>query len=299
MAIPGLRISDESGRVLVPAEIQSEILGLVREKSVVQTLAKSVPMTRDIRNLRFMASGTRAYWVGAGETKPKSTATFDQIQLIAKKIAIIVPVEDELLEDADVDLAQIIRDDAVAAIGEALDTACLGYESPSPFDVTISGSVSAENTIPYTDIPESVNEAFAAIEANGYRPTAMVTHPRVKGVLRGLTDSDGRPLFLQSITGAPDEYLLYGVPIYFTRVVPVSASPAACEILIADWDYVIMGNRNLLEVTISKEATLTQGTQDPINLFEQDMTAFRFVLRKAFTVYFPEKTLAKVTGVEV
>lgn len=299
MAIPGIRTSDEGARVIVPPEISADILALVREKSIIQTLSKNVPMARDTRVLRHVASGVTAYFVGAGEVKPKSGMAFAQVSLVAHKIAVIVPVEDELLSDADIDLASVVRDDAIAAIGEGLDAACMGYDPSSPFDITLSDGVDSDKVIPYESIPESVNQAMAAIESEGYEPGAMITHPRVKALLRGLTDEVGRPIFLQNITGTPNEYTLYGLPIYFSRMVPVGGSPSTCEILMADWNYVIMGNRNALEVTISKDATLTQGTNEPINLFEQDMTAFRFVLRKGFTVLFPDKTLSKVVSVEV
>ena len=68
------------------------------------------------------------------------------------------------------------------------------------------------------------------------------------------------------------------------------------EILLAHFPYVMIGDRTGLQISKSTEATLTQGTETPINLWEQDMTAYRFVVRKGFCVKDPE-ALSKITGV--
>jgi hypothetical protein len=77
-----------------------------------------------------------------------------------------------------------------------------------------------------------------------------------------------------------------------------TGSPAESEILLAYWDYVFIGDRVGLQISKSTEATLTQGTEAPINLWEQDMTAFRFVTRKGFVIK-DDNALAKITGVHL
>jgi hypothetical protein len=74
------------------------------------------------------------------------------------------------------------------------------------------------------------------------------------------------------------------------------ASPAGKELLLFHGPYIFIGDRVGLQISQSNEATLTQGSDEPINLWEQDMTAFRFVTRKGFVIK-DDNVLAKVTGV--
>jgi len=79
--------------------------------------------------------------------------------------------------------------------------------------------------------------------------------------------------------------------------VPLTGSPIGYELLMAHFPYVFVGDRSGLDVMMSREATLTGGSMDtPINLYEQDMTAYRFVIRKAFAIK-DDNALAKITGI--
>ncbi len=300
MSIPSVNsLTTGAGGLFVPDEIAREFNALLRDKSAVEPLVRHVPMTRNRMVRRMQADGVRGYWVEAMEVKPKDAPSFEVYELVAQKLAVIVPVDDQLLEDADTDIAAIIRQDVVGAFAEDLDRTYLGYEPTSPFADSLSGNTPAANTVAYgtlADLAGDFSLAMQALEVNGYEATGAVTHPAVKHIMRNMRDLNNQPLFHEDLSSPVPRYTFYGVPINFTRQCQSTGSPAGYELILFQGDYVFIGDRLGLQVSMSTEATLTQGTESPINLFEQDMTAFRFVTRKAFTIK-RDDALAKITGI--
>jgi len=303
MAIPTLNeVVYGQGGIFVPDELSTELNMLLRDASQVEAFARHIPMRRHTMTRRKQADGVLGYWVDAMNVKPKDAPTFESYTLTAEKMAVIVPVEDQLIEDADTDIANVIRTDVTGAFAELLDRTYMGYEATTPFAQSVSGTCPAAHSIAFgtgVDLAEDINLAIEQVEAHGWAPTGMIAHPRTKARLRGLRDLLNTPIFAENLRDGIREFSVFGIPMRFTRQVQEAGAPPASEILMAYWPYVMIGDRtgaNSIQVSVSDEATLTQGTDEPLNLWEMDLTAFRFVIRKAFVVK-DENCLAKVTGV--
>jgi len=291
----------EHGGYFVPPELSGEVNQIIRDSGCVEGFARHFPMKRAQLLLRKFSDGVDGYWVGNMCVKEKDAPEFDIIELNARKMAVIVPFEDQLLEDADVNLASLVQTDVTGAFVEAIDRTFLGYEPTSPFADSLSGNTPIAHTIPSgtgVDLVSDLSAAISEVEADGFEVTGMIAHPRVKHVLRDLRDLQNRPIYSERLDAcAPrDRYCVWGIPICFTRQASAQASPEGYEILMAHFPYVFVGDRTGLQVAMSNEATLTSGSLDNINLFEQDMTAYRFVIRKAFAIK-DDNALAKVTGI--
>lgn len=292
----------EKGGAWVPPELSSEIFGLIYATSCVDGLARHIPMKRLEMLFRTIESGTEAYWVGAQCAKPKSDMDFGMKEIRARKMAVIVPFEDQLLEDADTDIVAMVKDDIAKKFVLKKDLSFLGYSIDTPFDDSISGNVPNGNIVPLgtegPDLAGDVSYAISLIESYGLDPSGMITHPKAKHVLRNLRDKNNQPIFQtdMSICNPRDRYCLWGYPICFSAQMAESSSPDGYEILLADFSRVIIGDRSGLTYSFSKDATLTSGSADNVNLFEQDMTAIRAVLRVGFLIS-DDNALAKVTGV--
>lgn len=290
------------GGYFVPPELTAEVNQLIRNGGCVEGFARHFPMKRLTLSMRKFGTGVDGYWVDAMAVKTKDAPTFELVTLTAEKMAVIVPFEDQLLEDADTNMANLVKTDVVGAFIEAIDRTFLGYEVTTPFNDSLSGNTPASHTIPYgTDTDDFVGDisaAMATAEADGFEITGMISHPRLKHLLRNLRDSQGRPIYTENLGDCSprERYCVFGIPICFTRQAAAQSSPAGYEILMAHFPYVFVGDRTGLTIAVSNEATLTQSSEDNINLFEQDMTAYRFVVRKGFTIK-DDNALAKVTGV--
>jgi HK97 family phage major capsid protein len=289
------------GEYFVPVEIASEVNQLIRDGGCVEGFARHFPMRRLSLMLRKFATGVDGYWVGGQCVKEKDAPTFEAITLTAEKMAVIVPFEDQLLEDADVALAQLVQTDVTGAFIEAIDRTFMGYEATSPFGQSLSGSTPAAHTIPFgteVDLAGDMSAAISEVEKDGFEVTGMIANPAIKHILRNLRDLQNRPIYTENLGDCTprQRYCVWGIPICFTRQAAAQSSPAGYEILMAYFPYVFVGDRSGLTVKPSSHATLTSGSLDNINLFEQDMTAYRFVVRKAFAIK-DVNALAKVTGV--
>ncbi len=305
MPIKRLNTADNAqGGYFVLEEFYKEVNRMLRDEGCVEACARHFPMSSLTLDVPKFLTGVDGYWVDAMAVKQKDKPTFEVKTITAEKMAVIVPFEDQLLEDASVDLASLVKDDVAKAFIEALDRTYLGYEVTSPFASSISGNVPAIASIPFgsgVDLAADISEAISAIEVAGFDgPTCIITNPAIKHVLRNLRDGDNNLIFTENLSACTprERYCIWGIPICFTRQVPLDDSPVGYEILLMYGPYVFIGDRSGLTVSVSTEATLTQAQQDDINLFEQDMTALRFVIRRGFEIK-QDDALAKVTGVTV
>lgn len=300
MTIPNMNeLSVAAGGIFVPDELSKDLNMLIRDASCVEQLARHVPMKRLRMVRRMQEDGVDGYWVDAMAVKTKDAPTFKTYELQCEKLAVIIPLEDQLLEDADTDLASVIREDVTGAFAEMLDRTYMGYEPSSPFTDSLSGNTPALHTIAFgtgVDLAADFSLAMAALEADGFYATGAIAHPSVKHLLRNLRDAFNNPIFAENLRDGIPTYSVFGVPICFTRQVQQAGSPLATEILLLHKPYVFIGDRTGLQISMSNEATLTQGSEANMNLWEQDLSAYRFVLRKAFTVK-DDNALAKITGV--
>lgn len=300
MTIPSMNQSTSAaGGIFVPVEISKELNMLIRDTSCVLQLAKHIPMKRRQLTRRLQSDGVEGYWVDAMATKTKDAPSFAPYTLTAEKLAVIIALEDQLLEDSDTDLASIIREDVVKAFAEMIDRTLMGYDLTTPFTQSLSGSTPAGNIVPFgtgVDLAADFSLAISRLEANGFEATGAIAHPRVKHLMRNLRDLNNQPLFVEYLQNEVKRYSFWGVPMCFTRQVQEAGSPLASEILLLYKPYSIVGDRVGLQVSKSSEATLTQGTEPDINLWETDMTAFRFVTRMGWVIKDTD-SISKITGV--
>lgn len=122
----------------------SEFIDLVRAATILDKLSGG--MRRVPFNIRvpLMSSGSTAYWVGEGSSKPMSSAAFDTITMTFAKVAALVAFTNESLRFSNPSLEAMIRQDMVMAIAKKLDTDLLdstkavgtGSGGPSPASLT-------------------------------------------------------------------------------------------------------------------------------------------------------------------
>ena len=305
MPIKRLNTADAAqGGQFVLTEVYDEVNRMLRDGGCVEGFAKHFPMSALHMDVPKFLTGLDGYWVNAMEVKPKDKPTFEMKRITAELMAVIVLFENQLLEDASEDLAGLVKDDAAKAFVEALDRTYLGYEVTTPFASSISGNVPAGAIIPFgsgVDLAADISEAISAIEVAGFDgPTGMVANPAVKHLLRNLRDTTNQPIFTERLDACTprERYCVWGIPICFTSQAPLTGSPEGYEILLMYGPYVFIGDRSGMDISISTEATISQAQMEDVNLFEQNMTALRFEIRRGFQIK-QNDALAKVTGVTI
>lgn len=104
-----------AGGYLVFDEYENDIIRLIEAFGLARQKLKIVPMISDTKLRPRRTGGLTAYFVGEGGSISESTGSWDNVKLIAKKLAAISVASNELISDAVVSIAdEITREIALA-----------------------------------------------------------------------------------------------------------------------------------------------------------------------------------------
>ena len=92
--------NNANGGFLVPDEFESALITLREQFGVFRQNARIYPMGRDTLFVPRRTGTLTSYWVGETKAGTESTQTFDNVQLVAKKLMAITTTSTELNEDS-------------------------------------------------------------------------------------------------------------------------------------------------------------------------------------------------------
>lgn len=266
----------------IPTEVASGIVADITRGSAVMGLANVVPMKTPEKKISILAEGAGAYWVGEGEQIQTSANTYITASLIAKKLAVIVPITNEALNDSTIDVFAEHKKQIAEAFARKFDAAALfGIDSPygvgkSLYEkIVAAGNEFTLGSVAGQEIGGDLSSLMALVEADGYDVNGFAGHTDMKDRLRRAKDDNGNALFANITKDAPNE--IYGQPIGYVR--NGAWDKTKSHLIGGDFDYVQVGVLQGIEYKIG-----TEGTTSNINLFEQDMVALRATMRIAFLV---------------
>lgn len=278
---------------LIPVEVAREIIQGVPQYSAVMQLGTRLPnMTAKQKRLPVLNSLPMAYFVN-GDTGRKQTTKVDWKNkfLEAEEIAVIVPIPEAVLDDAEYDIWGQIRPRIEAAFGEVFDAAVLyGTNKPSTWpdgivtQATSKGKVVALGTGAdlYDDIMAE-GGVIDLVEQSGYMVNGHVAAMSMRAKLRGLRDADGQPIFKATMQEGT-RYQLDGEPMIFPQ--NGSVDPTKSLLIAGDWRQLVYAIRQDITYKILTEAVIQDPTTGDIvyNLAQQDMVALRCVMRLAWQI---------------
>ena len=266
----------------VPKPIAADIIADIVRGSSVMRLSTVQPMTSETQKFPVMTAVPGAYWVGETERIKTSVAEWIFPELVAKKIAVIVPCSREKLEDTTINVFGVVRPYIAEAFYKAIDSACL-FGTNSPFTKNIfgvasaAGNVIAEETNPKLDL--DISDVMALVENGGLDVNGFVAGYDLKNSLRKLRDGNGNQLYVAGV----DSSTLYSQPIEFSRNGAWDKTKARA--IAGDWKYSIIGIRDQIQYETLREATLQSVTMSdgkPLSLAENDMVAIKATMRLGF-----------------
>lgn len=282
-------------QALMPEDVSREILGTVAEKSVVMSLAKRLPdMSRKQRRLPVWNTLPRAYFVNGDRGRKQTTnVSWDNVYINAEEIAVIVPIPDAVMDDADYDIWAEAKPAIVSAIGATMDQAILyGIGAPSDWPDGVLEQLQSHGHVVtlgsqgdlYDDIMGE-GGVLSKVEEDGYMVNGHVAALSMKAKMRGLRDEDGRPIFA-SLTGdnqSKFKYALDGEPVLFPTNGAVD--PSRSLLISGDWSQLVYAVRQDITYKVLTEAVITDADGSIIfNLAQDDMSALRVVFRAGWAL---------------
>ncbi|MDE5993173.1 MAG: phage major capsid protein, partial [Oscillospiraceae bacterium] len=224
-----------------------------------------------------------------------SGATWIFPELRAKKLAVIIPITKEKLNDSTIDVFSELEESIAEAFYTTFDAAAVfGFDSP--FATSLMGAIRENGAVVTANahnIDIAASDVMAMVEEAGYDVDGFAARIGIKNTLRKLRDANGAPIFVPG-TGQNE---LYGQPIEFVRNGAWKDNQA--DLIAGEWKYSLVGIREGIEYEILKEATLHNTLDEdgkPISLAEQDMVAIKATMRIGYLCVKPEAFAALVSA---
>lgn len=285
--------TDLSG--LIPEPVTREIIQGVTEGSAVLQMGRRLPnMTSKTQTMNVLDMLPTAYFVN-GDTGMKQTTKmkWDKKKIYAEEIAVIVPIPEAVLDDADYDIWGEVRPRLIEAFGKVIDSAILfGTNKPTSWrdsvleTCTKAGSVVAATPYIYDDIMAE-GGVIAKVEESGYLVNGIMSAIQMRAKLRGLKDLNGVPLFKTDMQGATP-YALDGSPMYFPRNGAFDTTKAL--MFAGDWTELVYSIRQDITFKIFDQGVVQDPSDNSIvyNLMQNDMVALRAVMRLGWEIPNPK-----------
>lgn len=112
---------NSAGGFLVPNEMMNAIIDLRETFGVFRANAQLVPMSSDTLMWPRRTGGLTAFFTGENTAVTESQATWDNVNLVAKKLAVLTRLSTELSEDAVVSIADIMTSEIAYAFASKED----------------------------------------------------------------------------------------------------------------------------------------------------------------------------------
>lgn len=295
MATSDITRSEVAG--LIQDAYSTDFLNAATDTSVALQAFPTVSMGTKTDRLPVLATVPHAKWVTedsatAAGTKPVSKPTWVNKTLVAEEIAVIIPVHENVIDDATEDILGEITKVGGQAMGYALDAAVFfGVNKPATWTdpdlfaaATASGNVTQVSTTDVkTDLVGAILQNAGLVIGDGeFDPDTLIARRSLRMQLANLRATDGSPIYLPSLSTAPGAIdQVAGMDTKWVRGtvdgdLPVF-DPTKATALLVDSTAVRIGVRQDITVKF-----LDQATVNGINLAEKDMVALRFKARYAY-----------------
>lgn len=280
--------SGGAGGFLVPEDVSTEIIELLRPASVVMRMEPVVvPMPNGNMTMNRFASGIAAGYIGEQQNLPATGVTWGQVILSAKKLGALIPISNDLMRAASTAVDRLVRDDAVTALAVRMDLAFIrgagtaftpkglrNQHTGTPFATTHVLTMTATPTLvtATTDLGR-LELALLNNDVTMIRPGWLMA-PRVAMWLRNLRDGNGNIAFPEMAQG-----LLRGKPFAETTQIPINLGGGSneSEIYLADFAHVVVGEHMGIEIAMSTEAAYADAGGTVRAAFSRDETVMRAI----------------------
>jgi HK97 family phage major capsid protein len=292
-----------SGGALVPEIFHSEVIELLRPRTVIRRLgARSVPLPNGNLTMPRMSGGASASYVGEGADAKSTEGSLDDIKLSAKTMITIVPMSNQLIGSAGYNVEQLVLGDMLSAMAVREDKAFLRDDgtgnTPTGFKAVATESGRTKAWSGTTDL-EGIDAFLDALILMLMSSDSMMINPgwalspRSYMKLFGLRDGNGNKVYPELAQG-----LLKGYPIAHTNTIPVNlgAGTNASEIYFADFNDVVIGEQDNMTMDFSREASYVDAAGNIVTAFSRNQSVLRLVANHDIGFRHPEG-LALGTGV--
>jgi HK97 family phage major capsid protein len=297
-------VTPGAGGVLVPQSFSSEVIELLRPKSVVRKLgAVSLPLSNGTLTIPRIRGGAIVGYIGSEEDMPTTDLSFDDLKLSSKKLAALVPISNDLLAYSGVNpnVDRLVVTDLTSSVATAEDLSFIrgagtgnlpkGLRLWAPafnvFAAPLEATLAAVE-LALSGLILRLENANSNMTAPGF-----IMAPRTKRWLSALRDGNGNKAYPEL-----DLNMLKGFAVGSTTQVPINLGDEgdASEIHFADFADCFIGEDDSMVIDFSKEASYKDAAGNVVSAFQRDQTLVRVIAKHDFGPRHVE-SVAVMTGV--
>ena len=285
--------SRADAEAIIREQVISTIFQDAPKQSTFMSLARKLPnMTSNQTRMRVLDFLPTAYWVD-GDTGMKQTTrqAWDNVFIEAAELAVIVPIPEAVLDDAESGIFGEITPRVNEAIGQRVDSAIIfGVNRPRNWqNDIITLARQAGNNVAVGSRPDYYNlllgegGVISKVEEDGFMATGALAAMTMRAKLRGIRAEDGSLIFKSDMQGSTN-YALDGAPMYFPQ--NGSYDNTIAQLIVGDFKQAVYSIRQDVTVKILDQGVIQDPTTKEIvyNLAQQDMVALRIVFRMGWAL---------------
>ena len=276
--------------IQLPKEVSSEIWAKIQEQSAVQRLARRIDLPGSGVTIPVITGDPEADWVAETDEKPVSRPTFDNKDITPYTLAVIVPFSNQFRRDKAALYAECVRR-LPGALAKKFDATVFASSGAPGSNFAQLGSATAVALSPHAnDVKKNTYsglvKAFTEVAGNDGALNGWVLSAKAKGLLLGQVDSTGRPLLVDSIADGSAVPRILGEPVTYSQGVYATGTPNIIGYA-GDWSKAVWGSVEGVSISISDQATLTDGVDSDgnprfLHLWQRNMFAVRAEIEVGF-----------------
>ena len=237
--------SDSEGGHLVPDEYERTLVEALQEENIFRRFAHLIRTSSGDRKIPVVTSKGTASWIEEEAPYQESDDAFGATTIGAYKLATMIKVSDELLNDSVFDIAGYIAKEFSRRIGSAEEEAFItGNGSGKPtglLHATLGAQLGVTAASATAITFDEVMDLYYSLRSPYRRQAVFLMNDSTVKALRKLKNGAGDYIWQPSITsGTPDKIL--NCPVYTSGFVPAIAS-ATKSIIFGDMDYYWIADR--------------------------------------------------------
>lgn len=289
-------ITRPDAQALIPEEVGKEMLKTATEQSAVLQRFRRIPVGRNQKRFPVLSALPLAYFVN-GDTGQKQTTEVNWTNkyLDIEEAAVIMPIPDSVVADAEVNLWDESMPYLIEAFGRLADGAVFfGVNAPASWPTDIfAAAVAAGNTVNEGTNNAAnggwlgdLDDALGKLEEDGFFADGFIGAMSARSKLRKARDTTGQKTDAGRVTGDLRE--IDGLPVSYPMrgLWPTGGgSNTNPRLLAGDWSQFVLGVRQDITMDIFREGVIQDNTGAIVyNLMQQDMTAVRLTFRLGWQV---------------
>lgn len=220
--------TDSEGGYLVPDEFENTLVEALEEENFFRSIATVIQTSSGDRKIPVVASKGEANWIDEEGAFPEADDAFGQISIGAHKVATMLKISDELLNDSAFNLEAYISKEFGRRIGSKEEEAFFtgdGKGKPTGIFNTTGGAADGTTTSSANITFDDVMDLFYSVKSPYRKKAVWVLNDTTVKALRKLKDNNGNYIWQPSLqAGQPD--MILNRPYHTSSYVPELAAGA-------------------------------------------------------------------------